>query len=90
VAARQAVEAFSARALKDVIVLEVPARGLEIAVALPGGVAVARAEEIVLELGRGERAVAMTPGRLDLPAQITSALFSSQLARRSVARSGTT
>ena len=66
VAARRCVEALGARALQDVIVLQVPACRLEIAIALPGGVAVARAEEVVLELGGGEAAVSQGACGVDL------------------------
>src|SRR6185436_11271728 len=52
VPARGGMEALGARALQDVIVLEVPAGGLEIAIALLRGVAIARAEEVMLELRR--------------------------------------
>ena len=54
--AHRGVEALGARALQDVVVLEIPAGGLEVAIARP-----ARrrdspaAEEVVLELGSRER-----------------------------------
>src|SRR5207245_347597 len=63
------MKALGPRALQDVIVLEVPARRLEIAVALLRRVAIARAKEIVLELGGGERLEVQLAGSLDLPAQ---------------------
>src|SRR5258706_12397841 len=55
VAAHRGVEALGACALQDVIVLEVPAGGLEVAVSLQRRVAVAGAEEVVLELSGCER-----------------------------------
>src|SRR3954462_12795795 len=66
---RRCVEALGARALQDVIVLEVPAGGLEVAIAALRGIAIAGAEEVMLELGRRECAVAQLVGRVHLRAQ---------------------
>ena len=69
VAARRGVEALGARALQHVVVLEVPAGGLEVAVVLLRRLAVARLEEVVLELGAGIAGEAELLRRVDLAAQ---------------------
>ena len=60
---------FGARALQDVIVLQIPAGGLHAAITLLGSRAVAIAEEVVLELGSGKAREAQASRRLNLPAQ---------------------
>src|SRR4051812_20719543 len=69
VAAYDGVEALGARALEKVIVLEIPAGGLEAAVTLAVGVAVAGAKEVMLELGGRQAFKAGLARLLDLPAQ---------------------
>jgi hypothetical protein len=69
VAARRAVEALGARALQHVVVLEVPAGGLEVAEVLLRGLAEAGPEQVVLELGAGIAGVAELLRRIDLAAQ---------------------
>ena len=55
VPSRSRMEALGAGALQDVIVLEIPAGGLEVTVAFLRRIAIARAEEVVLQLRRGKR-----------------------------------
>src|SRR6185312_17500051 len=62
-------ESLGPRALQDVVVLEVPAGGLEVAEVLLRGVAIAGAEEVVLELGRGKRRKPGLARAFRLPAQ---------------------
>src|SRR5689334_4955559 len=69
VPAGEGVEALGARALQDVIVLEIPAGGLEVLIALLRGVAIAGAEKIVLELGGCERLEVQLARRVYLPPQ---------------------
>ena len=68
-AARGGVECLLARRQQRVVVLDVPAGGLEVRVGAGGGVAVRAAEDVVLELGAGPHGVARIPRPLDLPAQ---------------------
>ena len=69
VTARGGVECLLARRQQRMVVLDVPADGLEVRVAAGGGVAVRAAEDVVLEFRAGPHGVAHIPRPLYLPAQ---------------------